>query len=79
MDFVQSGRLPEVEAEIPPEAIYGPNIPTCHSEALSMPCAGSVGEVVDGMFDRVVAMINDTDSCKSNAVATPVEEVAAED
>src|ERR1035437_7014856 len=79
MDFVQSGRLPEVEAEIPPEAIYGPNIPTCHSEALSMPCAGSVGEVVDGIFDRVVAMINDTDSCKSNTVATPVEEVAAED
>lgn len=80
IDFVQGGCLPEVDAEIPPENVYGPNIPTCHSEALSMPCAGTIGEVCDAMMERVVSMVNADDSPKPNIMATAIAEApAAED
>jgi hypothetical protein len=78
IDFVQGGQLPNVEAEIPPDKVYGPHIPACHSEALTMPCAGSVGDVVDAMLNRVVNMINSDNAPLPNNVA--IEEVpAAED
>ena len=76
MDFVQGARLPEVEAEIPSDSIYGPHIPACHSEALPMPCVGDVGEVCDAIMNRVVSMVNFDDTSKSNTIVAepPVAE-----